>query len=91
MQTYQIERRMGHVTPEQVATVGSASKRVAAEQFADTIVWRHSVAVESDEGLMTYCLYESVDEATIRAHAAAAGMPCDSVTPVKVIGPGDFK
>ncbi|MGI8985103.1 MAG: nickel-binding protein [Acidimicrobiales bacterium] len=81
---------MGHVTPEQVAKAGSASKRAAAEQFPDTIVWRHSLVVESDEGAMTYCLYESTDEATIRAHAAAAGMPCDRITAVKMIGPDDF-
>lgn len=88
MQTYQIERHYGHVTPEQVAAVGAASKRAALEQFSDSIVWRHSVAIESDEGLMTYCLYEATDEPAILAHAA--GLPCDNITAVKVIGPDDF-
>ncbi len=90
MQSYLIERHFGHVTPEQLAAGGSESKRVAAEQFADSIVWKQSHASESDAGLTTHCLYEASDEATIRAHAVAAGLPCDSITAVKVIGPDDF-
>lgn len=90
MQTYIIERNFGHVTAEQVAATGSACKSVAAEQFPDSIVWKHSVATESDRGLTTHCLYEAADEAAIRAHAKAAGIPCDAITPASVIGPGDF-
>lgn len=91
MQSYLIERNFGHVTKEQLAAGGSESKRVAAEQFPDSIVWKQSHASESDAGLMTHCLYESTDEATIRAHASAAGLPCDKVTAVNVIGPADFE
>lgn len=90
MQSYLIERNFGHVTPEQLAAGGSESKRVAAENYADTIVWKQSHASETDAGLSTVCLYEAKDEATIRAHAKEAGMPCDKVTAVKVIGPADF-
>lgn len=90
MNTYLIERQLGQVTPEQVAAAGAMSKRVADEQFRDSIVWRHSYAAESESGLSTMCVYESPDEATIRAHAAAAGLPCDSVRQVNVIGPDDF-
>lgn len=91
MQSYLIERNFGHVTPEQLAAGGSESKRVAAEQFTDSIVWTRSYASESETGLTTYCLYESTDEATIRAHATAAGLPCDKVTAVNVVGPNDFE
>lgn len=90
MQSYLIERNFGHVTPEQLAAGGSESKRVAAEQFPDTIVWKQSHASESEAGLTTYCLYESDGEATIRAHATAAGLPCDKVMAVNVVGPADF-
>ena len=90
MQSYLIERNFGHVTPDQVAQTGSTCKRVAAEQFPDSIVWKHSHATESGNGLTTHCLYEATDEATIRAHAKAAGIPCDSITPANVIGPDDF-
>lgn len=91
MQSYLIERNFGHVTAEQLAAGGSASKRVAAEQFADSIVWTRSHASKSEDGLTTHCLYESTDEETIRAHALAAGLPCDNVIAVDVVGPEDFE
>lgn len=90
MHTYVIERSFGQVTDEQVAAAGSMSKRIANEQFADSIVWKHSYASQDDNGLSTVCVYESTGEAAIRAHAEAAGMPCDRITPVNVIGPDDF-
>jgi len=90
MQSYLIERNFGHVTPEQLAAGGSASKAIAAERYADTIIWRQSHASESSEGLKTHCLYEAADEATIRSHAEEAGLPCDKITPVNVVGPDDF-
>jgi len=90
MQSYVIERNFGPVTPEQVARTGSMCKRVATEQFPDSIVWKYSHALQSDTGLTTHCLYEATDEATIRAHAQAAGIPCDSIAPANVIGPDDF-
>ena len=90
MQTYLIERNFGSVTPEQVAAAGSMSKRMVNEQFADSIVWTLSYASESETGMSTRCIYEAKDEATVRAHAKAAGMPCDRIIAVKTIGPGDF-
>lgn len=90
MQSYVIERNFGPVTPEQVAETGATCKRVAREQFPDSIVWKHSHATESEQGLTTHCLYEATDEDTIRAHAKAAGIPCDTITPANVIGPDDF-
>lgn len=91
MQSYLIERNFGHVTPEQLAAGGSQSKRCAAESFADTIVWKQSHAVETADGLMTYCLYEAAGEDTIREHAAMAGLPCDKISAVQVVGPDDFE
>lgn len=90
MQSYLIERNFGHVTPEQLQEGGTKSKAVAAESFANTINWVQSHASETPEGLMTYCLYEASDEATIRSHAEAAGLPCNKITAVDVVGPADF-
>lgn len=90
MQSYLIERNFGHVTPEQLQEGGSRSKQCAAEQFPDSIVWKQSHASEGADGLVTHCLYEASDEATIRAHASAAGLPCDKITAVEVVGPDDF-
>jgi hypothetical protein len=90
MQSYLIERNFGHVTPEELAAGGSESKRVAAESFAETIVWKQSHVLETPDGLATQCLYEAASEATIREHAEAAGLPCDKINPVQVVGPDDF-
>lgn len=91
MQSFLIERNFGHITPEELAEGGSKSKHTAAEDFAETIVWKQSHAIESEDGLLTYCLYEAASEDAIRDHAAAAGLPCDKITPVQVVGPDDFE
>ena len=90
MQTYMIERNFGHVTPEQLQEGGSRSKACAAEQFPESIIWKQSHATETADGLKTYCVYEAADEATIRAHAEASGLPCDKISAVDVVGPDDF-
>lgn len=91
MPRFLIERTFGPVTPEQLAEGGSTSKRVAAEQFPK-IVWEHSHAVETPEGLKTYCVYEAPDEQYIRDHAAKAGLPCDNVQEIAdTVGPANFK
>ena len=90
MQSFLIERHFGHVTPEQLQAGGSTSKRCAAEQFPDSIVWVQTHATQTPDGLVTYCLYQAPDEATVRAHATAAGLPCDKVSAVDVVGPADF-
>lgn len=90
MQSYLIERHFGHVTPEDLQAGGSRSKRTAAEKFADSIVWKQSHATQTDDGLITYCLYEASGEDVIRAHAELAGLPCDKISQVDVVGPDDF-
>jgi hypothetical protein len=90
MQQFMIERNFGKVTEQDLAKLGSESKRVAAAEFAGRIVWEHSHAAETPEGLMTYCVYQAPDADTIRKHAAAAGLPCDRVTPINTVGPNDF-
>ena len=90
MQSYLIERNFGHVTPEQLQEGGSRSKQTAAEHFANSIVWKQSHATETADGLVTYCLYEASGEDAIRAHAEAAGLPCDKISVVDVVGPDDF-
>lgn len=91
MQSYLIERNFGPVTPEELAAGGSKSKQCAAESFADTIVWKQSHAVDTADGLVTYCLYEAASEETIRQHATASGLPCDKISEVQVVGPDDFE
>lgn len=91
MPRYLIERNFGPVTPEQIGEAGSTSKRMAAEKFPE-IVWEHSHAIETPEGLRTMCVYEAPDEQYVRDHAAAAGLPCDRVQAIaSTVGPADFK
>jgi hypothetical protein len=90
MKNYLVERHFGHVTPEQLQVGGSTSKRVATEQFPDSLTWCTSHATQTDDGLVTYCHYQATDEATIRAHAEQAGLPCDKIMEVDLVGPGDF-
>ena len=90
MQSYLVERHFGNVTPEQLQAGGSTSKRVAAEEFADSIVWVRSHATQASDGLVTFCHYEATDEDTIRAHAEKAGLPCDKIMAVDLVGPADF-
>lgn len=89
MTQYLIERHFGPLTPEQVQEIGSKSKHVAAEQFPD-VVWEHSHAVQTADGLVTYCTFSARDERQVRDHAAAAGMPCDRVMEIQTVGPQDF-
>lgn len=90
MQSYLIERNFGHVTAEQLQEGGAKSKTVAAESFANSINWVQSHATHTANGLVTYCLYEASNEEAIRSHAAAAGLPCDKISMIDVVGPADF-
>jgi hypothetical protein len=91
MPQFLIERHFGKVTQEQLDEGGSTSKRVAAEQFPK-IVWEHSHAVETPEGLVTYCVFQAPDEQYIRDHASAAGLPADKIQLIaNTVGPDDFK
>jgi uncharacterized protein DUF4242 len=90
MARFLIERNFGAVTEEQVGQAGSASKKVAAEQFPE-IVWEHSHAIQTPEGLRTMCVYGAPDEKYVRDHAAAAGLPCDHVQEIAdTVGPDNF-
>lgn len=90
MARFLIERNFGPMTEEQIGQAGSTSKRMAAEQFPE-IVWEHSHAISTPEGLRTMCVYGAPDEKYVRDHAAAAGLPCDNVQEIAdTVGPDNF-
>ena len=69
---YIIERKWD-VEEDQMPAMGRRSKLVATEQFPN-IVWEHShVVVDADGNLKSFCVYESPDEETVRAHAGVLG------------------
>jgi len=90
MPRFIIERRFGKVTAEELDAGGTRSKRVAKEQFPE-IVWEHSHAIETADGVISFCIYQAPNEAYVRAHASAAGLPCNQVLEIaNTVGPDDF-
>ena len=61
------------VSEEEMPEVGRRSNEVIEGGYPQ-IVWEHSHVVVNDEGkVMTYCVYESPDEETVRNHAQELG------------------
>jgi hypothetical protein len=73
MPRYIIERTYD-VDMQAMAEVGRRSKQIAAEQFAESLVWEHShVVLDSDGNVKSFCIYDAPDEDTVRRHAAVLG------------------
>jgi hypothetical protein len=78
MPRYVIERKLGKVSQEDLQKAAIHSKQVREERFPD-VSWDHSHVVNTENGLLTYCIYEGPSPDRIRAHAAAAGLPADTI------------
>jgi len=72
MPRYLIVRRF-NVGEEEMPEVGRKSRAVIEGHYPE-IVWEHSHVIVDDHGtVLTYCVYESPDEETVRKHAEALG------------------
>jgi hypothetical protein len=61
------------VSEEEMPEIGRRSNEVIEGGYPQ-IVWEHShVVVDQDGRVMTYCVYESPDEETVRNHAQDLG------------------
>jgi len=61
------------VSEEEMPEVGRRSNEVIEGGYPQ-IVWEHSHVVVNEDGkVMTYCVYEAPDEATVRDHAVDLG------------------
>ena len=83
LKRYVIERDapgVGAATPDEVAAM-AANSCAAITQFAPNLQWEHSYRTADK----FFCVYLSVDEETIRQHAAVAGIPVTTITLVKSI------
>ena len=72
--------------------VGRRSKEVIEGGYPQ-IVWEHSHVVVNEDGkVMTYCVYESPDEETVRNHAQDLGRhTVDAVQEIAGdVSPSDF-
>jgi hypothetical protein len=76
MPRYLMERTVGDVTREELDRIAERSQQIRAERFPE-ITWEHSHVVRTPEGLMAVCLYESPNAESVKAHAAALGLPVE--------------
>jgi hypothetical protein len=76
MPRYLMERTVGDVTREELDRIAERSQQIRAERFPE-ITWEHSHVVRTPEGLKAVCLYESPNADSVKAHAAALGLPVE--------------
>ena len=91
MPRYLIERTYT-VDMDSVPAVATRSKAIGHHRYPE-IVWEHShVVVDQDGRVMTYCVYESPDEETVRNHAVDLGRhTLDAVHEIAGdVSPSDF-
>lgn len=83
MNLYVIRRRQAWKTVSELEKAASTSARVGNEEMPDQVRWIRSYVVkEADGRLGTVCIYQAIDEASLREHARRVGMPADEITPV---------
>jgi hypothetical protein len=76
MPRYLMERTVGDVTREELDRIAARSQQIRAERFPE-ITWEHSHVVRTPQGLKAVCLYESPNAESVKAHAAALGLPVE--------------
>jgi hypothetical protein len=76
MPRYLMERTVGDVTREELDLIAERSQQIREERFPE-ITWEHSHVVRTPEGLKAVCLYESPNAESVKAHAAALGLPVE--------------
>jgi hypothetical protein len=76
MPRYFLERTVGNVTRDELDQIANHSQEIRAEQFPQ-ITWEHTHVVRSDGVLKAFCVYESPDAESVKAHAAVLGLPVE--------------
>ena len=71
-----MERTVGDVTRDELDRIADHSQQIRAERFPE-ITWEHTHVVRSPDGLKAFCLYESPNAESVKAHAAALGLPVE--------------
>jgi hypothetical protein len=79
MDLYGIVRRNGWGSPEELQAAAARSTE-EGDKSGSGVRWiRSYVLGEESGGLGTFCVYEADSPEAIKAHAEAAGLPCDEV------------
>lgn len=71
-----MERTVGDVTHDELDRIADRSQQIRAERFPE-ITWEHTHVVRSPDGLKAFCVYESPNAESVKAHAAALGLPVE--------------
>ena len=82
MPRFIITRALGDVSDDQLDAAAAESSRVREEQFPE-ITWEHSHVVRTGGGPDVVLRLRRADEQSVRDHAAAAGLPADSVAVIE--------
>jgi sporulation protein YlmC with PRC-barrel domain len=82
MQLYGILRRNGWATGADLEVAGKRSAEVGDEPGSG-VRWIRSYVIAEESGEVgTFCVYEGDSKDTVRAHAEAAGLPCDEIVEI---------
>ena len=88
MPRYIVERTVGSLTQEELATVGKRSNEVLEDM--EGVVWIKSYVSEAAGKI--YCEYDAPSQEAIMEHARRVGLPVDRISEVKMeISPAMFR
>ncbi|MEA2284213.1 MAG: hypothetical protein QOJ21_256 [Solirubrobacteraceae bacterium] len=82
MDLYGIVRRNGWASPEELQAAAARSTEEGDKPDSGVRWIRSYVIGEESGGLGTFCVYEADSPEALRAHAQAAGLPCDEVVQI---------
>lgn len=82
MSRYLLERTVGDVTRDDLDAIAARSTEIRLARFPQ-IEWEHTHVVRTDAGLKAFCVYESPDPESVRAHAEALGLPVERMYEVE--------
>ena len=83
MKNYVIFRRSGWSSREELEKAAGRSARVGQTEMADRVRWiRSYITQEADHRLGTVCVYQAIDQESLREHARRSELPCDLIVPV---------
>jgi hypothetical protein len=88
MPRYLLERTVGEVSRGELDAIAARSTEIRLARFPQ-IAWEHTHVVRTADGLRAFCLYESPDAESVRAHAEALGLPVERMYEVETdLSPG---
>lgn len=77
MPRFLLERLVGDVTREQLDEIAEHSQEIREARYPQ-ITWEHTHVVRTPRGMKAFCLYDSPDAESVKAHAAELGLPLDA-------------